>query len=249
MGTGALSYAGVVRSSWPPLLSCLLACGARPPPPRAEPSGSLVVREVEPAPSSAATKPLAVAAQALCFHGASDDCNPPGTTVRPESAWIDPAPPPGFLQCAGFVNTPSDDVREGFMDGCLGAASLRVVVRGSNGEVEEDISLVGIPPFDSWPSFNYLAGDLAVAQRTHWGDTAFFTTTDGRDACLKVAAPSGGPTFGSGNASRAVIAPGSTSSDEYRINCEGPALLDRKIAVFRDSARDLRRALPQHPAR
>ncbi len=241
MGTGVLSYAGVVRSCWPCLWWCLLACGARPKASGAPPPASLVVLEVEPAPSAAAPTPPPVVAQARCFHGESDDCNPPGTTVRPESAWIDPAPPSGFLQCAGFVNTPSDDVRASFMDGCLGAASLRVVVRGSNGEVEEDISLVGIPRFDVWPNFNYLAGDPAVVHRTHWGDTTFFTTTDGRDACLKIADPSGGPTFGSGNASRAVIAPGNTRSDEYRINCEGSDLPGRKIAVFRGAA-DLQQA-------
>jgi hypothetical protein len=48
---------------------------------------------------------------AVCTNGSSTDCNPAGSTLNPAAAFVDPSPPAGFAQCAGFINTSSDDVR------------------------------------------------------------------------------------------------------------------------------------------
>lgn len=168
---------------------------------------------------------------ATCWNGSLTDCNPVGTTRSPTSAWVDPEPPDGWAQCAGFLNTEEDDVEPGFLDGCLGASSLRLRVLAPTGKLEEDITLRDIPPVVAWPKWDYLRGDPERAVHTHWGDTTFFVTTDGTDACMKPVTSSG-PTFGSGNGNVAIVVGGGEGDDEYRINCGGASLPGRRIALY-----------------
>ena len=56
---------------------------------------------------------------AVCTNGSEMDCNAEGSTFVPSSAFVDPAPPAGFAQCAGFINTPGDDVRWDWEQNCL----------------------------------------------------------------------------------------------------------------------------------
>jgi cysteine-rich repeat protein len=62
-----------------------------------------------------------------CTNGSVTDCNWPSTTLNPEAAFVDPTPPGGFIQCAGFENTEQDDVSHLWETGCLGEAkTLRI---------------------------------------------------------------------------------------------------------------------------
>lgn len=205
------------------------------PEPTADSTGTVAPNEVPP-------DPPPMAGPATCFNKSTTDCNVPGTTLKKGSAFVDASPPAGFVQCAGFVNTAGDDVAARFFDDCLGAIDLRVRVFSSDDTLEEDIILTGgSAPTESWANFDYIKGESSAEKRTHWGATTFFTTTDGRDACMKQAAPNG-PTFGSGNASVAIIAGGNRGADEYRISCGGADLPGRRIAIYRGARHALPRA-------
>ncbi len=148
---------------------------------------------------------------------------------------VDPAPPRGWQRCAGFVNTEADDVDEGFLEACLGD-KLRVRVFDPNGKLEEDVAVEGITA-RSWPRFDYFGRGGHFERQTSWGTadgatSALFGTDDGRDACGQQAAPRGA-TLGSGYASKAIIAPGATGYDEYRVSCGGPGLPNRTIVLYR----------------
>ena len=174
-----------------------------------------------------------VCSSVLCSNGSPTDCNVNGTTLIASSACIDYAPPSGWTQCAGFINTAGDDVAPNFLDHCLGASQLRLRVWDvASGVHEEDVTNTGLGALASWPSWSYLGGSLTAAARTYWGPTAFFTTTDRRDACGQTVTLSG-TTFGSGNGSRALIAGGNSGADEYRVNCGGQSLGGRRIALYR----------------
>lgn len=54
-----------------------------------------------------------------CTNGSVTDCNPDGTTLIPGSAFVDPNPPQGFTQCAGFTNTADDDVAWNWENNCI----------------------------------------------------------------------------------------------------------------------------------
>jgi hypothetical protein len=58
-------------------------------------------------------------AWAVCVGGSAPDCNPEGTTLRADAVFVDPVPPLGFDQCAGFVNTAEDDVTAEWENNCL----------------------------------------------------------------------------------------------------------------------------------
>ncbi len=169
---------------------------------------------------------------ARCSNGSYTDCNVNGTTLIASSAYRHTAPPVGWVQCAGFTNTNGDDVAHNFFDNCLGASDLRLQVRTTAGVVEEDITVTGMPVISSWPNWNYLGGSMTPNVRTRWGQTTFFTTTDGRDACTQASASTGN-TFGTGNGSVGIIAGGNTNANEYRVSCGGAALADRQVAIFR----------------
>ncbi len=155
-----------------------------------------------------------------------------------EYAFVDPSPPDGWQQCAGFVNTERDDVGPDVFDDCVGASRLRVRVWTSDNALEEDVALLDIPPDEPWPHRSYLQGRTVIATKTHWGGldggapSVFMTSTDGTDACAQSVAEDG-PTLGSGHAETAIIAPNATPAAEYRRSCGKEPLLHRKIALYR----------------
>jgi cysteine-rich repeat protein len=55
-----------------------------------------------------------------CANLSRTDCNAAGSTKIPSSAFVDPEPPAGFVQCAGFINTADDDVDRHWETPCLG---------------------------------------------------------------------------------------------------------------------------------
>ncbi|MBK7826397.1 thrombospondin type 3 repeat-containing protein [Nannocystis sp.] len=58
-------------------------------------------------------------AAAVCSNGDLLDCNPVGQTLNPAARFVDPNPPPGYTQCAGFINTNQDDVNRFWENNCL----------------------------------------------------------------------------------------------------------------------------------
>lgn len=58
-------------------------------------------------------------ADAACFNGSASDCNPVGLTLHPGAAFVDADPPPGYDQCAGFINTALDDVGNTWENNCI----------------------------------------------------------------------------------------------------------------------------------
>ncbi len=62
--------------------------------------------------------------------------------------------------------------------------------------------------------------------------SAFFVGEKGKDACGRLVSKSG-MTFGSGHAEKAIVAPGATGYDEYRLSCGREPLPDREIAFYR----------------
>ncbi len=173
-----------------------------------------------------------------CSNGSQTDCNVPGSTLIPSSAFVDPNPPDGWTQCGGFVNTGGDDVSNSFMDGCLNTNRLRVKAWNvGSGQLEEDVYDDQISLGGSWPNWNYLGGSMTKIKFTYWtGNTTFFTTANGQDACNSGccnAAPGGTITLGTGNGDSAIIAPGNTNGLEWRVSCGGQALPGRKIAIYR----------------
>jgi hypothetical protein len=178
--------------------------------------------------------------RAACSNGSRSDCNPPGATLRPASAFVDPHPPSGWVQCAGFVNTPGDDINSHFADSCLGATRLRLRVFAPDGSLEEDIQVPRMPAWAAWPHMEYLAGGATgggavITQHTHWtvrDQLAFYTRTDGVDSCGSRLAPSG-LVFGTGWCSDLAIVAEATDEGEYRVNAHGPTLPNRSIALYR----------------
>jgi len=152
----------------------------------------------------------------------------PTPTLTPTPTPTPPFLPGMWMQCAQFTNTNGNDVASNFMDNCLNAVGLRVEVR--NGwALEEDVSVIGMTRITTWPSSSYLGGTMNFVKITNWGNTQFFTTTNGRDICGQ---PAGGMTFGSAQG-KAIIAPGNTDGYEYRISCGGPALTGRQIIIYK----------------
>ncbi len=195
--------------------------------------------------TSRATGPCSTCS--TCSNGSTHDCNVAGTTLRPHSAYVDPSPPAGWTQCAGFVNTSADDVLSTFLDHCLDTTALRIRVATSDHELEEDVMVTGMTPVLAWPNFDYLYGETTVGVSTRWASTTFFTTTDGRDACMQATAPNG-TTFGGGSADAAVVAGGNEGFDEYRLGCGKAALPNRTIALYRRDVAEPVIASPTCPA-
>jgi hypothetical protein len=162
------------------------------------------------------------------------DTNPPGTTLRLESVFVDPSPPEDWKQCAGFVNTEDDDVTADFLDNCLYADRLRVRVFDAGGALEEDVYVTGMSDLVTWPQ-NYLGTRSTVIKATHWGVKGGVPSvlTSNLSECYAEQWPKG-TTLGSGHATTAIISPAADGYDEYRISCGvKQGLPDRKIAVYR----------------
>ncbi|MFH2006393.1 MAG: DUF4215 domain-containing protein [bacterium] len=56
-----------------------------------------------------------------CSNGSTTDCNMAGQTVNPAAAFVDPEPPTDYVQCAGFANSPGNDVGPNWDANCFGA--------------------------------------------------------------------------------------------------------------------------------
>jgi hypothetical protein len=170
----------------------------------------------------------------------SNSCNPPGTILIASSEWCDPNPPSGWTQCAGWINTGDDDVSNTVLNGCLnGNNRLRIKVwNNSTGTLEEDVYSTNAN-VSSWPSWDYLGGTVTRATFTYWtGTTTYFVANGGGSACYFNSdcgfdAPCGTLTLGTGNGSSVILAPGATNGFEYRVNCQGQSLVNRRIAVYK----------------
>ena len=90
-----------------------------------------------------------------------------------------------------------------------------------------------------WRSWGYLGGSITKVVSTHWtGGSGFFTSTGGGSACYfnsgcGIDAPCGTLTLGTGSASSIILAPGGDNDFELRISCNGAALNDRIIGVYK----------------
>ncbi len=63
--------------------------------------------------------------QVECCSGSTQDCNyPTWGTQNIDAIFVDPEPPVGFCQCAGFENTPLWDVAYDWEGNCLGADTV-----------------------------------------------------------------------------------------------------------------------------
>jgi VCBS repeat-containing protein len=67
------------------------------------------------------------------------DINPLGTTLIASSAFVDPTPPEGWTQCAGYTNTAGDDVSGAVLDGCLPFSKLRMRLYNDSGVIVDDL--------------------------------------------------------------------------------------------------------------
>lgn len=69
------------------------------------------------------------AAEAACTNGDPLDCNPVGSTLNPAGRFVDPAPPLGAAQCAGFTNTAADDVDWNWENNCIPFSNGELLLR------------------------------------------------------------------------------------------------------------------------
>ncbi|RMD98582.1 MAG: hypothetical protein D6812_13170 [Deltaproteobacteria bacterium] len=74
---------------------------------------------------------------AVCSNGSTTDCNPDGATLNADARFVDPDPPSGFQQCAGFTNTAADDVAWNWENNCLDAKEGPLFMRLFNAETGE----------------------------------------------------------------------------------------------------------------
>jgi hypothetical protein len=154
-----------------------------------------------------------------------------GTTLIASSAFVDPAPPPGWKQCAGFANTTGDDVTDRFLDNCLGADQLRVRVFDPTNALEDDMYQTGLALSSTWTT-GVQSGTWTLLMATHW-TYGYCVNLDGRSSCGTIIAANT-QTFHTCKCGDAVIAGGATGADEYRLGDSGGANLpDRHIALYR----------------
>ena len=172
----------------------------------------------------------------------SGNCDPnlSGTLNIESSGYCDPSPPSGWTQCSGWINTSGDDVTNNILDGCLNSNNrLRIRIwNQSTGVLEEDIVSTDTD-VSSWRTWDYLGGNITQNTATNWtGWTTYFTTTGGGSACYHnhqcgIDAPCNTLTLGTGNGNSIILAPGWENEYELRINCNGAALNDRIIALYK----------------
>ena len=174
----------------------------------------------------------------MCHNGSTVDCNPAGTTLNANSRFVDPDPPAGWVQCAGFINTSGNDVNTHFLDNCLNTTRMRVRAWNvGSGQLEEDVYVGNMQSWSQWPNWNYLGGNMTKVKSTYWtGNTEYFTCYNGNDACSLqccTSAPANTLTLGTGNGNSIIFAPGNTNALEWRVSCGGSALPGRRVAVYR----------------
>lgn len=148
-------------------------------------------------------------------------------------SYVDPSPPSGWYQCAGFANTAGDDIDNSFADDCQYSDGLRIRVWDSAGNLEEDVYATGLPKVTEWPKSGSLGTAGVKVKSTYWTAAGtFLTSTDGLSTatytdqkganvqmCIGGASQNGGLTISSGSPSSAIIAAGNTGYDEYIASC------------------------------
>lgn len=159
--------------------------------------------------------------------------NPPGSVLVLGSDFVDPAPPSGWTQCAGFVNTLADDVTTNVLDNCLNTTRLRLRVWDGAGTLTDDVAVTGMASWPAWPDFNYLGGTPTVSSNTYWNGTTTFFTDQGGDACV-FSGTNGGFSLGNGNNGTLNVSPADNdAAKEIRINCGGTGLVGFTAALYR----------------
>jgi hypothetical protein len=157
------------------------------------------------------------------------DINPPGTTLIASSAFVDPSPPEGWTQCAGYTNTEGDDVSGEVLDGCLPFDGLRVRLYNESGILVDDLFGSGftVTTFDS--SAYITSGARTTVTRTHYtGSAGLFSRN-----------PFGGtvidPMFSTGNGGPSIIPDNGTHNAEIAVG--GPdvtnGMIGYTVAVYR----------------
>ncbi|HMV66560.1 MAG TPA: hypothetical protein PKA64_06895 [Myxococcota bacterium] len=160
--------------------------------------------------------------------------NPSGSVLIPSSDWVDPAPPAGWSQCAGFVNTAADDVTTNVLDNCLNTTRLRMRIWNAAQTLVVDVYTEAQSSWTAWPDFNYLGGPplIQVVNTEYTGTTAFFTDQGG-DACA-FSGFNNGFSIGNGNGSTINVSPADLDpAKEIRINCNGAGKVDYRVSFYR----------------
>jgi hypothetical protein len=140
---------------------------------------------------------------------------PPGDPhAASSSAFVDPEPPSGWVQCAGFKSTSRDDVQSNFLDGCLNTNRLRMRVWYDFG-AEEDFFLTLNTALTSW-SNGYLDEPGTTVKNTFWGEPVFYTSTSGQNGCGVQIGPEESLVIHGAACEGPVIIAGATGIDEFR---------------------------------
>jgi hypothetical protein len=181
-------------------------------------------------PASLNYDPIATFDDGSCIDPST---NPTGTVLIPSSDFVDPAPPSGWTQCAGFRNTAGDDVTGNVLDNCLNTTQLRMRVWNNVGTLTDDVYVTGMTSWPAWPDFNYLGGSPTVVTNTHWNGTTTFFTDQGGDACA-FSGQNTGFSLGNGNGGTLNISPADNDATrEIRLNCGGAGLVGYRVALYR----------------
>jgi hypothetical protein len=157
------------------------------------------------------------------------DINPPGTTLIASSAFVDPSPPNGWTQCAGYTNTVGDDVSGDVLNGCLPFTKLRIRLYDENGTLVDDIYGSGL----SISTFN----DRAYITS---GRTNVLSTNYPGSAGLFSGNPYGGttinPMFSTGNGGPTIVPNNGTHAAEIAAggSVVTSGLIGYTVAVYID---------------
>ena len=161
----------------------------------------------------------AVVPRGAIIAGAVTEPNAPGAILIASSEFIDPNPPEGWTQCAGFTNTPANDVAPDLLDNCLPFDQLRVRFWRANGELWADHYATASVTVTEWPS----AGPVTDAPRTvvmagsYSGSGAFFASTNGRSQCPTITSNTNGVYLSVTEGYVPAMAPGALSP-EYELH-------------------------------
>jgi cysteine-rich repeat protein len=177
-----------------------------------------------------------------CSNGSTGDCNPAGQTLVANSAYWDPQPPSGWVQCMGFVNTSADDVGPNALDNCRSATQIRLRIWDPSDKVVVDVWETGLKGQASWWSGGqYFDGCNCGAALTTsicgdlWpcnNQAGFYGSNNG--SC---GGGSGGWSSGmclsNGNGGQVSVAPGQNGNFELAKSPSSGAYVGYKIAVYK----------------
>jgi hypothetical protein len=157
------------------------------------------------------------------------DINPSGSILIPSSAFLDPSPPDGWTQCAGYTNTAGDDVSEDVLNGCTPFTRLRIRLYDENGTLVDDIHGTGM----SISNFNNRQY-ITSSPRTNVLSTNYLGT-----AGLFSGNPYGGsgsyPMFSTGNGGPTIVPNNGTHAAEIAVGGSSitTGLIGYTVAVYR----------------